>query len=127
MSEVYLLQQPTMSLGRIHPGLRDAWMTPLRPVRLEKAMLDISVKRLADYYLPPMELRHVIRSKTDFEWFLEATEKQASFRGKFVAIHDGQIVAHSKTFKEALAKGREWLGGKMPLVTFVPDEEALEV
>lgn len=72
------------------------------------------------------EVKSTTHLETDFKWFLEATDKQRAFRGKFVAIHNGQIIAHGGTFKEVFEKGKERLKGKTPLLAFIPKEEALE-
>ena len=73
------------------------------------------------------QTRILEKTQTDFEWFLKATEEQEIFKGKFVAIHNGKIIASGDTFKDALDSGRAKISGKMPLISFIPREEALEV
>ena len=77
-----------------------------------------------------MKTKDVPRSiapKSDFDWFLTATMDQEPYKGKFVAILNGQIVAEASTYKEALYAAKDSFKGRKPLISYIPNDEGQEV
>jgi hypothetical protein len=56
------------------------------------------------------------------DWLLAHPEEEAQYAGEFIAIADGQIVAHGKVCAEVLAKARQL--GYEPTLARAHGEEA---
>ncbi len=57
--------------------------------------------------------------RLDYEWL---AQHQREYIGQWVALKDGQLLAHSKQAKEVFGKAKE-LGVELPLVLLVEDPD----
>lgn len=64
-------------------------------------------------------------AKSDFQWFIKATDALAPFQGEYVAVLDGKIVSHGKTADIVLKEITRL--HRRPLICFIPTDEALEL
>lgn len=61
--------------------------------------------------------------QTDFEWFTSAELDLKSYRGRYIAVFDKQIVGWGKTSKEAYDMAKGLYPNTEPALTYVPEEE----
>jgi hypothetical protein len=65
---------------------------------------------------------------SDFDWFLNSVKDQEPYKGKYVAILNGKIISAQATFKEVLEDAvKKSRGQRKPLISFIPNDEGLEV
>jgi len=61
--------------------------------------------------------------RSNYEIFLKLDV--STFIGEWVALCDGQLIAHGKNVKEVLSEANKKCPGKRPLIARVPEKETM--
>src|SRR5208337_5300003 len=116
------------------PQLRDGWR-PLFPMapnpNLDGTMfeLDLMTRSILDF-VSHLELVVIYQPQTpnkqtidDFDWFVSSDLDLSSYRGKYIAVCDKQIIGVGETSLEAeqMAKAKNPTG--KPALTYIPESE----